>query len=69
MSSWGDNARRSSLQTHEGVLRPEAVKDSGQLRPIGPRAAGVLNEDPMAAGGGEFVGLEAGASVRGRNSG
>ncbi len=44
----------------EGVPRPEAVKDLGQLWPIGPSPAGTLHEDAEAAGGGQLVDLESG---------
>ena len=52
----------------EGVPRAEAVKDLGQLRPIGPSAAGTLDEDPVAAGGGQLVDLEVGALIDRRDS-
>ena len=44
----------------EDVPRPEAVEDVSQLRPISPSLAGTLDEDPVAAGGGEFVDLKVG---------
>ncbi|HEV2069133.1 MAG TPA: hypothetical protein VGR26_05015 [Acidimicrobiales bacterium] len=53
----------------EGVARPEAVQRLGQLRAIGLSAPGTLDEDPVAAGRGEFVDLEVGVLIDGRDSG
>jgi hypothetical protein len=68
-----DEVPQGSSQTVEspddqGIPRPEAVEGLGQLRTIGLSAGGALDEDLVAAGGGELVDLEVGVLIDGRDS-
>ncbi len=57
-----DRTRRSSLQSRPA----EAVEGLGQLRPMALSTAGALDEDPVAAGGGDLVDLEVGGLIDSR---